>query len=121
MCSSGRPRAFTSAIKIFFKGRSAWGIASAGRFQRLRDVKLAQYFLVFAAGELLAGVFVVFVYKHRAILYHFFHGEIARKGSVHIAVDAVVLALAAVGVSTQDLFGKRHSAALTKFLLLWTS
>lgn len=113
----GQAKGIYFCDKDFFQGVVRMGNCVCRQVPALEGwIKLAQYFLVFAAGELLAGVFVVFVYKHRAILYHFFHGEVARKGSVLIAVDAVVLALAAVGVSTQNLFGKRHSAALTKFL-----
>ena len=76
---------------------------------------LAEFHLVLFAGKALAGILVEFFYKLRTEFDHLFHREVTGEGAVLVAVDAVFVTLAAIGVRAQDFRRKRHSAALTKF------
>ena len=77
-------------------------------------VILTKHALVLLATEILAGVLVVLLHELGAELHHLFHGEVAGEGTVLIAVDAVLLVLASVGVRAEKFWGERHSAALTE-------
>ena len=79
-----------------------------------RREKAEQHLLVFALAELLPRVGIVFPHVCRAIFSHFLHGEVGGEGSVFEAVEAIVFALAAVGVRSAQLVGEGHAAALAK-------
>jgi hypothetical protein len=78
-------------------------------------IKLAKHVLILLAIERFSSVFVVLVYILRAEFHHFLHREVAREGSILVAIDAILLILAAIGIGAEQFICERHAAALTKF------
>lgn len=79
---------------------------------------LAHYLFVFVLGHGLWHVLVHFVHELSAMLYHFVHGAVLHEISICKAELAVVFVLAVVCICTEEFVCERHSAALTKFLIL---
>ena len=69
------------------------------------------------AGHLVLAVLIDFLDKLRSVVNHFFHCTLLCKLSIFIAVFAVFLGLASIGISAVVVHViERHSAALTKSL-----
>ena len=68
-----------------------------------RGIVFQEGFFIFFTGEFLACVLVILSHKHRAVFGHLLHGEITGKAPVFIAIDAVLVVLASIGVCSVDI------------------
>jgi len=59
---------------------------------------------------------VYFISESGAEINHLLHSYVLREFAVFIAIDAVVIITATIGVRTFVIVGKRHSATLTEFM-----
>ena len=106
--------------KLLLDGRGGMRQLVGGQLPTFQvGVILTKHAFVFLLAEVLTGVLVVIFHKLCAELHHLLHSEVAGERAVFVAIDAVLLVLAAVGVGAEDLIGERHSAALAKLLLFF--
>lgn len=81
---------------------------------------LPHHLYVFLFGDGLGHVFVHLVHELGAEVDHLVHGAVVGESPVLVAVEAVILVAASVGVGAEHLFGERHTAALANFgSILW--
>jgi hypothetical protein len=48
--------------------------------------------------------------------YHLIHCAVLGELAILIAIDAIILVFASIGIGAKDFIGKRHSATLAKLL-----
>jgi hypothetical protein len=71
---------------------------------------------VLFARDGLGETLVHLVHELGAMLDHFVHRAILKELPVLVAIQAIILILAAVSIGPEELLCKRHSATLTKLL-----
>jgi hypothetical protein len=50
------------------------------------------------------------------MLYHLIHRAVLGELAILVAIDAIILIFASIGIGAEDFVSERHSAALTKLL-----
>lgn len=78
--------------------------------------ELAHLFFHLLDCKVLTGILVYLVGKLCAVVNHLLHSHILLKLAILVAVDAVILTAAAVGVCPFVIVSQRHSATLTEIL-----
>ena len=71
---------------------------------------------VFFLRDGLRQALVDLVHKLGTMLYHLIHRAVLQELAVLIAIHAIILIFASIGIGAKDFIGERHSAALTKLL-----